>query len=81
MLPACPQRCVSYIWVDTVCIDKTSSVELSEAVNSMYRWYSKAEVGDKESLTEIITEITGIDYLTLNGPLHIRQLSVANRMS
>jgi hypothetical protein len=136
-IQSCCQRALkdaySYIWVDTVCIDKTSSVELSEAINSMYKWYSKAEVcyailedletvqtsdsflsdlrdcrwftrgwtlqeliaprqvifvnknwvevGDKESLTEIITEITGIDYLTLNGPLPIQQLSVANRMS
>lgn len=32
-----------YLWVDTVCIDKTSSAELSEAINSMYNWYSKAE--------------------------------------
>ncbi|KAH9888276.1 hypothetical protein F4778DRAFT_773615 [Xylariomycetidae sp. FL2044] len=33
-----------YIWVDTCCIDKTSSAELSEAINSMYRWYNKAAV-------------------------------------
>ncbi|CAM6001940.1 unnamed protein product [Sphagnum balticum] len=33
-----------YIWVDTCCIDKTSSAELSEAINSMYRWYQRAEV-------------------------------------
>ncbi|KAK8065072.1 HET-domain-containing protein [Apiospora hydei] len=32
-----------YIWVDTCCIDKTSSAELSEAINSMYRWYQKAD--------------------------------------
>lgn len=30
--------------MDTCCIDKTSSAELSEAINSMYRWYQKAEV-------------------------------------
>lgn len=29
-------------WVDTCCIDKTSSAELSEAINSMYRYYSLA---------------------------------------
>jgi hypothetical protein len=29
-----------YIWIDTCCIDKSSSAELSEAINSMYRWYS-----------------------------------------
>ena len=33
-----------YGWMDTVCIDKTSSAELSEAINSMYRWYSKSAV-------------------------------------
>ena len=31
-----------YVWIDTCCIDKTSSAELSEAINSMYRWYQKA---------------------------------------
>jgi hypothetical protein len=30
---------LSYVWVDTCCIDKLSSAELSEAINSMYRWY------------------------------------------
>ncbi|KAK3374240.1 hypothetical protein B0T24DRAFT_594348 [Lasiosphaeria ovina] len=29
---------------DTFCIDKTSSAELSEAINSMYRWYNKSDV-------------------------------------
>ncbi|GLA05528.1 hypothetical protein AnigIFM60653_006020 [Aspergillus niger] len=33
-----------YVWIDTCCIDKTSSAELSEAINSMYFWYQKAEV-------------------------------------
>lgn len=33
-----------YFWVDTCCIDKTSSAELSEAINSMYRWYEEAGV-------------------------------------
>jgi Heterokaryon incompatibility protein (HET) len=31
-----------YFWVDTCCIDKTSSAELSEAINSMFRWYRNA---------------------------------------
>jgi hypothetical protein len=26
-------------WVDTCCIDKCSSTELSEAINSMFAWY------------------------------------------
>ena len=29
---------LKYIWIDTCCIDKTSSAELSEAINSMSRW-------------------------------------------
>jgi Heterokaryon incompatibility protein (HET) len=33
-----------YAWVDTCCIDKTSSAELSEAINSMFRWYFHAEL-------------------------------------
>ncbi|KAE8333834.1 ankyrin repeat-containing domain protein [Aspergillus sergii] len=28
-----------YTWIDTCCIDKTSSAELSEAINSMFRYY------------------------------------------
>ncbi|KAK8066575.1 hypothetical protein PG997_013322 [Apiospora hydei] len=32
-----------YLWVDTCCIDKTSSSELSEAINSMFEWYRNAE--------------------------------------
>ena len=29
------ERGLEWAWLDTVCIDKTSSVELSEAINSM----------------------------------------------
>ena len=28
----------TYCWIDTCCIDKTSSADLSEAINSMYKW-------------------------------------------
>ena len=31
-----------YIWIDTCCIDKSSSAELREAINSMYAWYAEA---------------------------------------
>ena len=31
-----------YSWIDTCCIDKSSSAELSEALNSMFRWYENA---------------------------------------
>jgi hypothetical protein len=32
-----------YFWVDTCCIDKLSSAELSEAINSIFRWYRNAD--------------------------------------
>lgn len=31
-----------YFWVDTCCIDKSSSAELTEAINSMFAWYRDA---------------------------------------
>lgn len=34
----------SYLWMDTCCIDKSSSSELSEAINSMFRWYKRAKI-------------------------------------
>lgn len=34
----------NYAWIDTCCIDKTSSAELSEAINSMFRWYRESKV-------------------------------------
>lgn len=33
-----------YVWIDTLCIDKSSSAELSEAINSMFVWYKRSEV-------------------------------------
>jgi len=33
-----------WLWVDTCCIDKRSSAELSEAINSMYRWYENSSI-------------------------------------
>ncbi|KAK6433557.1 hypothetical protein LTR95_010268 [Oleoguttula sp. CCFEE 5521] len=35
---------LQYVWIDTCCIDKRSSAELSEAINSMYRWYYDAHI-------------------------------------
>ncbi|KAH8901906.1 HET-domain-containing protein [Coniochaeta sp. PMI_546] len=48
ILGACDQARVEdgleWVWVDTCCIDKSSSAELSEAINSMFQWYNKARV-------------------------------------
>ncbi|OJZ84693.1 hypothetical protein ASPFODRAFT_690172 [Aspergillus luchuensis CBS 106.47] len=33
---------LDYAWVDTCCINKSSSVEISEAINSMFQWYMRS---------------------------------------
>ncbi|UPL04053.1 hypothetical protein LCI18_014987 [Fusarium solani-melongenae] len=38
------QRGLAYAWVDTCCVDKRSSAELAEAINSMFRWYRRSAV-------------------------------------
>ena len=48
---------LDWVWVDTCCIDKTSSAELTEAINSMYKWYQRSAVcyaylSDVESLPQ-----------------------------
>jgi hypothetical protein len=35
---------LEYVWIDTYCIDKRNIVELSEAINSMFRWYRQSKV-------------------------------------
>jgi hypothetical protein len=35
---------LKYIWIDTCCINKESSAELSEAINSMFMWYKNAHI-------------------------------------
>ena len=34
----------AYGWADTCCINKGDSSELSEAINSMYRWYQRSHI-------------------------------------
>ena len=38
------ERSIPYVWVDSCCIDKSSSAELTEAINSMFRWYKESTV-------------------------------------
>ncbi|KAH7086982.1 hypothetical protein FB567DRAFT_526687 [Paraphoma chrysanthemicola] len=121
---------LQYFWIDTCCIDKTSSAELAEAINSMFRWYQNAEkcyvylsdvsvningiggelrgsrwftrgwtlqeliapasveffskeeerLGDKQSLEETLSEITGVAIRALRGTT-LSQFSVEERMS
>jgi len=37
------QHGLRYFWVDTCCIDKSDSIELQTAINSMFRWYRDAK--------------------------------------
>ncbi|CAK7212406.1 hypothetical protein SCUCBS95973_001452 [Sporothrix curviconia] len=38
------QRGLEWAWIDTCCIDKTNNTELTESINSMFRWYQNAAV-------------------------------------
>jgi hypothetical protein len=48
MLQFCAQQAardgLQYFWVDTCCINKSRDSELSEAINSMFRWYHQAAI-------------------------------------
>ena len=53
-----------WAWIDTCCIDKSSSAELSEAINSMFRYYTLALVcyaylGDVPSAVAFDTFLNG----------------------
>ncbi|OTA86009.1 hypothetical protein M434DRAFT_61424, partial [Hypoxylon sp. CO27-5] len=48
-----------WFWIDTCCIDKSSSAELSEAINSMYTWYHRAAVC--YAYLADVTDSSGVD--------------------
>jgi hypothetical protein len=77
---ACLERDV---WADTICIHKTSSVELSVCINSMYAYYRKAAIcyvylfdvciGKNHASTSTLATITEIDEFVLgSGNLDIK---------
>ncbi|OWP04189.1 hypothetical protein B2J93_668 [Marssonina coronariae] len=35
---------LTYVWIDTCCIDKSNTSELSEAINLIFNWYARAVV-------------------------------------
>jgi hypothetical protein len=62
------ERGFSWCWVDTCGIDKTSSAELSEAINSMYKWYGNSAVCfaylpdvQKEIRSDGSSQVSGFD--------------------
>jgi hypothetical protein len=57
---------IKYAWVDTCCIDKSSSAELTEAINSMFQWYKNAVVcyaylSDLSPRQDAVMEDLGVD--------------------
>ena len=61
------------LWIDSCCIDKQSSAELSEAINSMFMWYSAASVclaylpdfrlqNQHEDKAEMLADEVFVDY-------------------
>ncbi|KAL4072382.1 heterokaryon incompatibility protein-domain-containing protein, partial [Scleroderma yunnanense] len=49
-----------WLWADTCCIDKRSSTELSEAINSMYRWYENSS-----ACYAYLHDVSGPSFLTV----------------
>ena len=43
MCEICKPSGLNWVWIDTCCIDKSSSAELSEAINSMFAYYNRSE--------------------------------------
>jgi len=35
---------IDWVWIDTCCIERSSSAELSEAINTMFRWYRESTI-------------------------------------
>ncbi|KAK3302929.1 heterokaryon incompatibility protein-domain-containing protein [Chaetomium strumarium] len=66
-----------WVWVDTCCIDKTSSAELSESINSMFRWYERAQrcYAFLSDITEGWTP--AVTYKTQGMPDNLRHLNPA----
>ncbi|KAH8203524.1 hypothetical protein TruAng_002272 [Truncatella angustata] len=50
---------LKWMWIDSCCINKASTVEESEAINSMFRWYRDAKL--------CITYLSDVRY-SANGP-------------
>jgi Heterokaryon incompatibility protein (HET) len=38
------EHSINFAWIDTCCIDKSSSAELTESINSMFQWYENARI-------------------------------------
>lgn len=76
---------VRYAWVDTCCIDKKSSAELTEAINSMYRWYERREIyvvllSDLENAAAVYSQFKKV-LLVRFAPSQGIKLTVSSRFT
>ncbi|KAE8376536.1 HET-domain-containing protein [Aspergillus bertholletiae] len=62
---------LNYVWIDTCCIDKTNSVELGEAINSMFRWYKEATI-----CYAYLTDVT-VEAFEINNPYMESEFSIS----
>ncbi|KAK0623854.1 heterokaryon incompatibility protein-domain-containing protein [Immersiella caudata] len=60
-----------YAWIDTCCIDKSSSAELSEAINSMFKWYVEAEVC-YAYLEDVVADVEVEEFRNLGSSSSLR---------
>lgn len=60
------KREIDWVWIDACCIDKRSSAELSEAINSMYKWYAGAR--------ECYAHLADVSVSASNGAVLLRKL-------
>ena len=63
-----------WIWIDTCCINQASSTELSEAINSMWRWYKNAVVcyaflDDVPDNLEYIQDLRGLQRIARSSEM------------
>ena len=65
---------LQYFWVDTCCIDKSSSAELTEAINSMFKWYR-----DAAKCYVYLTDVSKIEHN--QSSLSVQSWEVAFRTS
>ena len=55
------EKYYDWVWMDTCCIAKSSSAELSEAINSMHAWYSQANMCFVY-LNDVLAESSDLDH-------------------
>lgn len=60
------QDAIRYFWIDTCCIDQSNHVEVSEAINSMFRWYHNA--------ARCYVLLTDVTHSNPTGPMESSQI-------